>query len=291
MPSTNTLEVPNNVDMICKYKLTLTPDARHDADVPNGDGYYLRTALIDGAGVSLPTLTTSMLCDGPFRAGDEPHTKKLLGEEEYALYCAVQTPSEVEALDALFDAYQTGRKSLTIEGVSFTLADVDKHQTTLGDLQQRAASLAEDTPNIRLWFKTPTCVLHPNSSVTEMFPHRTSVFSDLASKWNAAQVTDDNAAPIEFEDGELGQFIYEKPWADTYRTFSVLTRIQARDARPDKKFFRQGYSTTCQYEFRNAPDDLMTAVITLALYAEYAGVGTDTGYGCGTTNTEIITND
>jgi hypothetical protein len=277
--------------MICKYTLTLTPNVRHDADVPSGDGHYIRTALTDGAGTSLPTLTTSQLCDGPFRAGDDPHTKKLLSDESYKLYCAVQTPSEIEALDRLFETYQNGSQSFTLEGVTLDITDVDRHETTLGELLTRAESLTDETTRVRLWFKTPTCVLYPNSSITEMFPHRTSVFTDLLTKWNTAQATDTDATPFDITQDELGEYVYEKPWADTYRTFSVLTRVKPLADQPDKKFFRQGYSTTCQYEFRNAPEHLMTAVITLALYAEYAGVGTDTGYGCGTINTEIITHD
>ncbi len=117
-----------------------------------------------------------------------------------------------------------------------------------------------------------------------MFPTRTAVFSSLLGKWN-------NTAPDELEldvDREtLAASVIEKPDARSYQTHSVLVnRVDSSDGNP-QPIFKQGFSGSCTYEFKNASDSVQNAVTALALFAEYSGVGSAVGRGCGDVSVEV----
>lgn len=263
--------------MPTKYDLTLSPEA--DADVPDGDGYYLHQSLLDGAGDShaFETLSVSMLMDGPFQAGTERHTKRVLGDAEYALRVSITDDAETDALDDLLAPYVKADEQLVVDGTAFDVTDHDRTHESLTDLLANARTASE--PEIEVEFKTPTCVVHPRSTVTEMFPHRRSIFPQLAAHWNDVRGSD--APKLALDPFEVGAQVFEKPNAQSYRTYSTLTDIKEADDGGEQPFFRQGYIGTCAYSFRNADTHIIETIVSLAQFAEYAGVGADTHHGCG----------
>jgi len=81
--------------------------------------------------------------------------------------------------------------------------------------------------------------------------------------------------------------VIEKPDARSYQTHSVLVnRVGDSDGNP-QPIFKQGFSGSCTYEFKNASDSVQNAVTTLALFAEYSGVGSAVARGCGNISVEV----
>jgi CRISPR/Cas system CMR-associated protein Cmr1 (group 7 of RAMP superfamily) len=75
--------------------------------------------------------------------------------------------------------------------------------------------------------------------------------------------------------------VIEKPDARTYETHSVLVSRGETEDGETRNIFRQGFTGTCEYAFKGASDAVRNAVVALALFGEFGGVGSAVARGCG----------
>ena len=270
--------------MPVKYDLTVQP--RADADIPDGDGYYTAQSIRDRADDSIPSLSVSMLYDGAFRGGDEPHTKRVFADDEYRLRVAATRAADEETLDAALAPVLNG-EALSIDGTAVTVTGSEVERTTLADIRDETQGTHPES--IAITFETPTCIVRGDAGVTEMFPHRRAVFGDLRDQWNAAATAHDREnLSIDTTLRTVVNRVFEKPEANSYRTFSTLTnKVQGADGEL-QPFFRQGFIGDCTYGFREGDADLQDDLAALVRFAEFAGVGADTAHGCGCVTTDIL---
>ena len=270
--------------MPVKYDLTVQP--RTDADIPDGDGYYTAQSLRDRADDAIPSLSVSMLYDGAFRGGDEPHTKRVFADDEYRLRVTAARAADEGTLDAALAPVLDG-EPLSIDGTAITITDSEVERTTLADIRSDAQGTHPES--VALTFETPTCIVRGDAGVTEMFPHRRAVFGDLRDQWNAtAAASDREDLTLDTELQTVVNRVFEKPNANSYRTFSTLTNKVQGAGGELQPFFRQGFIGDCTYGFREGDADLQDDLATLAHFAEFAGVGADTAHGCGCVTTDLL---
>ena len=267
-----------------KYEILVTPEV--DANVPDGDGYYLHHSFLDGSTPSPDTISISMLMDGPFESGTEPHTKRVIENKTYRIRVSITDDSESQTLKTLLNPYLNGDIPITIDSTRFTVSSYSHESTTMEEIWTAASSTLQNHPTVTIDFNTPTCVVHPRSTVTEMFPHRRSIFPQLAAVWNQSleQNTVSSGLKLALDPFDVGAQVFEKPKTNSYRTYSTLTDIREDADGNEIPFFRQGYTGTCSYSFRNADDHLVKSIVALSIFAEYSGIGTDTHHGCGCVN-------
>jgi len=260
--------------------------------VPFSDGYSVYSALL-ALLQSSDEATSARVHDsnigslhnsglrGPFGDSKRAHHKLVRPNTEYTLSLGITDPEDEAIFEALVDALVLGNESLKLTHGSLQLDSFESENTSHEELLSHASTL--DEPSIEMKFRTSTCI-EEAGSVTTMFPTRTAVFSSLLGKWN-------NTAPDELEldvDREtLAASVIEKPDARSYQTHSVLVnRVDSSDGNP-QPIFKQGFSGSCTYEFKNASDSVQNAVTALALFAEYSGVGSAVARGCGNVDVEV----
>ncbi|WP_277543149.1 CRISPR system precrRNA processing endoribonuclease RAMP protein Cas6 [Haloarcula laminariae] len=218
---------------------------------------------------------------GPFGNSDRSHHKLVRPNTEYALSLGITDPEDEAIFDALVSALVISGTSVELTHGTLWVNSFESNNATHDELLSEAAALND--PSIEIEFETATCI-EEAGSVTTMFPTRKAVFSSLLGKWN-------NTAPDELELGvdreTLAASVIEKPDDRSYQTHSVLVnRVDGSDGNP-QPIFKQGFSGRCTYEFKNASDCVENAVTALALFSEYAGVGSAVARGCGTVSVEV----
>ncbi len=273
-----------------RIELTLRADERFD--VPLSDGYSVYSALLallqsaDDAvsqrvhDSEIGSLHTSGL-RGPFGDGDRSHHKRMLTDTEYTLTLGVTDPDDEAIFEALVSALVLADEPLELTHGQLRIESFESENTSHEALLTEADDL--DDPTIEMTFRTATCI-EEAGSVTTMFPTRGAVFGSLLGKWN-------NTAPdelaLDIGRDTLIESVIEKPHARSYDTHSVLVnRVDDPDG-GTQPLFRQGFSGTCAYAFKNASESVMNAVTALALFAEYSGVGSAVARGCGQVSTDV----
>jgi CRISPR/Cas system endoribonuclease Cas6 (RAMP superfamily) len=66
----------------------------------------------------------------------------------------------------------------------------------------------------------------------------------------------------------------------------LVNRVENEDGE-NRNLFRQGFSGSCTYEFKDASASVENAVTALALFGEYSGVGSAVARGCGAVNVGV----
>jgi len=254
--------------------------------VPISDGYSVYSALLSvlqhiDEDVSahihdapLGSLHSSGLL-GIFGDSDRSFHKTVRPDETYQLTLGIIDPSDKDIFQTLVTALVLEGDTINLSHGALTVESFESVNTTHEALLDEAGSLSD--PTIGLSFETATCI-EEAGDVTTMFPTRTAVFSSLLGKWN-------NTAPEDIElditREALAASVIEKPDARSYQTNSVLVnRVENSDGNTHP-IFKQGFSGDCAYEFKDASDSVKNAVTALALFAEYAGVGSAVARGCG----------
>jgi CRISPR-associated endoribonuclease Cas6 len=212
---------------------------------------------------------------GVFGHSDRDHHKSVRPDQTYTLSLGVVDSEDEDVFQALVQAFVLDGDTIELTDGTLQVETFESHQTSHDDLRRGANEL--DNPTLTLSFETPTCI-EEAGAVTTMFPHRASVFRSLVGKWNQT-VEDEYAFDLDRETIEAN--VIEKPDATSYDTHSVLVnRVSDSNANP-RPIFRQGFTGECSYAFKNASESVENAVTTLALFAEYAGVGSAVARGCG----------
>lgn len=267
-----------------RIDLELSADERFP--VPVSDGYSVYGALL-GALADVDESVSERIHDAPlgslhnsglqgvFGRSDRDHHKSVQPSESYRLTLGVVDPADEDVFRALVQAFVLDGDSIELTDGTLRVEAFESQQTSHEDLRERANEL--DDPTLTLSFETPTCI-EEAGEVTTMFPHRASVFGSLAGKW-AQTVSDEFAIDLDRETIEAN--VIEKPDPTSYDTHSVLVnRVTGGDGNP-RPIFRQGFTGECSYAFKGASESVENAVTTLALFAEYAGVGSAVARGCG----------
>lgn len=278
-----------------RVDLTLEPEASFP--VPTANGYQIYGAILSALDdvdedVStrvhdspLGSLTNSGLL-GSFDGSHRDHHKRVLQDEIYDLKLGIADPQDKAVFQALADAFVFSGDTLELADGEFRVRDFASTNTTHENLLSDASEIVSENPDsfeFKMEFETPTCIKE-SGDITTMFPHRGSVFRSLLRKWSAT-IPDERADELDLamtrEDFETN--LIEKPKARTYETHSVLVN-RGEDGGP---ILRQGFTANCTYRFKDASEAIRTAVTTLALFSEYAGVGGFVSRGCGTVSVEV----
>jgi CRISPR-associated endoribonuclease Cas6 len=275
---------------IRKVTATLTPASRFP--VPQSDGYSVYSALLsvlssvdEDVGQSVhDSPLGSLHCSGlqgVFGGSDRPHHKTVLPDETYDLSLGIIHPDDTDVFQALVNALVLDGETIELSHGALRVERFESENATHQELLERADAHVD--PEIRMDFQTATCI-EEAGDVTTMFPHRGAVFSSLLGKWN-------RSAPEEYEldlaRAEIEASVIEKPDARTYDTHSVLVNRVTNEDGETRNLFRQGFTGECAYAFKEASESVQNAVTALALFGEYAGVGSAVARGCGNVGVEV----
>lgn len=273
-----------------QIELSLHADERFD--VPQSDGYSVYSALLallesaDEAvsarvhDSEIGSLHNSGL-QGPFGEGNRSHHKRVLPDSEYKLTLGITDPEDEAIFEGLVSALVLADEPLELTHGRFHIDSFESENTSHETLLSEAA--AHDDPTIEIEYRTATCI-EEAGSVTTMFPTRTAVFSSLLGKWNK---TAPDELELDIDRETLAASVIEKPDARSYRTHSVLVNRVDDSEGNARPIFRQGFSGTCAYAFKDASNSIQNAVTALALFGEYSGVGSAVARGCGDITTEV----
>lgn len=291
------MQVLHNCDRLIKdgcvhtsmQQMLLTVRPSTDFEIPHSDGYQLYSSLLAIMRSSDPA-TSQHVHDseissvavsglsGRFGSGTRPGHKKINAGRTYQFHIGITDPNEIEIFQSLIRPLILEGMDIDLEAGSLRIEEVNSSVLTFEELMGEVSRY--DGGAIEFLFMSPACIQYGNSSVTEMFPHRTAVFNSLLSKWN-------HVCPEEFKMSvsrdEFARYLAEKPDAKSYDTHSVMVNTvhDAKRGHP-RPIFKQGFTGRCAYRFvRDAPQDVRNAVVALAMFAEYSGVGSSVGRGCG----------
>ena len=280
---------PESKSRLRQIELTLRSTERFD--IPQSDGYSVYSALLAvlqsaDSEVSqrvhnseIGSLHTSRL-RGPFGDGDRSHHKRVLTDTEYTLSLGITDPDDEAIFEALVSEFVLADEPLELTHGQLRIDSFESQNTSHEALLTEVDAL--DDPTIEMTFQTATCI-EEVGSVTTMFPTRGAVFGSLLGKWNST-------APelqLDVSRETLAESVIEKPDARSYDTHSVLVnRVDDPDG-GTQPIFRQGFSGSCAYAFKDANESVVNAVTALALFAEYSGVGSAVARGCGDVSVEV----
>lgn len=277
-------------------QMLLTVRPATDFEIPHSDGYQLYSALLAVMRLSNPeasgrvhdseigAIAVSGLSGTFGRAAKRPGNKMLYSKQTYRFHIGITDPAEIEIFQSLIQPLILEGMDIDLEAGSLRIEEVTSSALTFEELMGEVSRY--DGGAIEFVFMSPACIQYGNSSVTEMFPHRTAVFNSLLSKWN-------HACPEELkmsvERDEFARYLAEKPDAKSYATHSVMvnTVYDSKRGHP-RPIFKQGFTGRCAYRFvRDAPQDVRNAVVALSVFAEYSGVGSSVGRGCGWVRVDV----
>lgn len=270
-----------------QMKFTVRPATNFE--LPNSIGYQLYSALLKIMESSDPhtskyvhdsdmsSIAISVLF-GMFGKSKRPGYKVISSEERYKFHIGITDPGEVEIFKSLIQPLIIEDKDINLEAGSLRIEEVRSKMLSFDELMEKVSE--HNGEIVEFNFMSPACIQYKNSIITEMFPHRTAVFTSLLSKWNKVCPPE---LRMSVERDELGRFIMEKPDAKLYNTHSVMVNTTYDAKRGHHRpIFKQGFTGRCAYSFvRNAPQDVRNAVVALSVFAEYSGVGSSVGRGCG----------
>jgi len=278
-----------------RIEVTLRPVSRFP--VPVSDGYSVYSALLNVLD-DVDTDVSARVHDsqfgslhvsglqGVFGGSDRPHHKTVQPDEEYQLSLGIADPADSEIFQALVNALVLEGDSLELSHGHLRVERFESTNATHEDLIKAAAEY--DDPTIEIAFRTPTCI-EQSGDVTTMFPSRWAVFNSLLGKWNSSCPQE---LELDVERAAVEAHVIEKPdprQRDGYchDTHSVLVNRVENEDGETRNLFSQGFTGTCAYEFKGADESLVNALITVAQFGEYSGVGSSVARGCGNVEVEI----
>ena len=278
-----------------RIELELTAD--ESFEVPHSDGYPVYGALLGVLDTVEPNVS-AQIHDGPlgslhssgligtFGGSDRRHHKTIRSDTTYELSLGVIDPEDEAVFQALVSGLVLEGDTIELSHGTLRVESFESSNTTHAELIDEAGEYAD--PEIEMEFQTPTCI-EESGEVTTLFPHRWSVFNSLLGKWN--QSCPDELT-MDLSRVEVEASVIEKPDPARYDgycldTHSVLVSRGETESGETRNIFRQGFTGTCTYDFKDASESLQNAVTSLALFGEYSGVGSAVARGCGNLGVEI----
>lgn len=269
-----------------------------DFNIPINDGYQLYSAFLSLIKSKNPELSkeihdmplNSMAISGikgRTKKSDHKGAKVLLSDNEYKIEIGIVNNKDGEFFDSFLSPIILNNDSIHLNEGELYVEEIISNELTIEELFRKIKTYIDPTLNFN--FLSPTCIQYKNSKVTEMFPHRISVFNSLISKWN--NLPDQNYK-LGINRDDLGRYLIEKPDLKTLRTCSILTNtvIDSKRNHP-RPIFKQGFTGKCQYIFsRNAPESFKNSIVALSLFSEYSGIGSGVARGCGNVKVSIEEN-
>lgn len=267
-----------------RIELTLVPEERFP--VPYSDGYSVYSALL-GALDEVDQTVSARVHDsqlgslhssgliGPFGDSDRSHHKTVLPDQQYELTLGVVDPKDAEIFQALVGALVLDGDRIDLTDGSLQVQQFESENTSHTELLERANQL--DDPTIEMDFRTATCI-EEAGDVTTLFPYRWAVFNSLLGKWNR---TCPEPLELDLDREVVLESVIEKPDVRSYNTHSVLVNRVTNEEGKNRNIFRQGFSGSCSYRFKDASESVENAVTALGLFSEYSGVGSAVSRGCG----------
>lgn len=289
-----------------RLTLTLEPsDGRFP--VPFSTGYQTYASLLsvlddgdladDIHDTPFASLTNSGLLGSTWGRADREYHRTVRDDKEYRLRLGIVHPDDEALFEALVRAFVIEDEPLSMAHGKFTVRGVESETTSHDELLAEAAEAVDDgATGVQLHFETATC-RQRFGNVYDAHPERVSLFRELARRWNGRHDGPERLSPTE---KALGESLYVTPESDQYRTRSIVVHRREPDGESpeapavadggnagDHLTQAQGFTGKWTFGFKDASEATKTAVIALARFAEFAGVGRHTARGAGTVTTEV----
>lgn len=276
-------------------RISLTTRPAQKFTVPEWTGYSLYSALLSSI-QDLDADASKAIHDrdfgslhnsgviGDFGSHHRKNHKSILPRNTYTIELGVTDPLSTDIFDAIFQATILDESEITLTNGELEITEFQSKESSHEEIISKAGQ--QNAGQLQFTFETPTCITDGKDR-TCMFPHRTAVFTSLQHTWN-------QSCPDKYEFGfsaqEIRNALIEKPNGYNLESHSVVeNRVPTGDSESDhtKAIFKQGFTGDCTYQFKDASESMQNALTTLALFSEYAGVGSATARGCGTVNVEL----
>ena len=279
--------MPINID------LKVTPSS--DFDIPYNEGYQLYSALLNLTSQENEELSEKIhdeavgnlnigKLDGPLGDGTLDYHKSVYEDGEYDLSIGVTDTEEEEIFRTFFKSLVLENESILLDRGELLLREMESVNHSYEEIMEEAKE--KDAGELYFQFATPTCIEYRNSSITEMFPHRTAVFNSIVSKWNRMS---EEEWKIGLNRENIGKSLIEYPDFGSLDNHSVKVGSFYNEKKEhEQAILKQGFKGECKYRFSSeASDKVRNALTGLTIFAEFSGVGSAVSRGCGSVETEV----
>lgn len=273
-----------------RVKLIGTPTS--EFKVPRSTGYSVYSALLNVISDSnedvgqyvhdnqISSLNCSEL-QGRLYNTKQPHKQFVDSSNTYTITIGITDPADENVFKTLLDTLMLdGEICLTNGSIAIDSLESDNttHEEILEDVSQT------EPQGVVITFEECTSI-EEAGSVTTAFPHRWSVFNNLAGKWNAS--CSDDTMHIDLTQNAVLEHVYEQPDTNSYDTHSKLSSRGSKNGEV-RNVKRQGFSGKCTYKFKDASDSIKNAITALSKFGHYSGVGSAVARGFGSISVEVI---
>ncbi|WP_302083596.1 CRISPR system precrRNA processing endoribonuclease RAMP protein Cas6 [Salinibaculum rarum] len=288
-------------------QLTLSLSPTTTFTLPESDGYTLYGALLNLIQDAAPdksdyihntnhAVIHNTGLTGDFGDPGDPHRKTAYYDNTYTLRLGLFDDHANDLYDTIAKTLLLNTPTLSLPQGDLKIEEITTKQTTHEKLLEKATN--RDPHRLEFTFETPVCIQEAGS-VTTMVPHRTAIFPSLLTRWNK---TCPEKYELDLREDTIAAHLIEKPHGYHLKSANtVVNRFEptnqaggnpeTKEAVPDggetEVKLRQGFTGEFAYQFKNASDATRTAVTTLALFAEYAGIGRAVARGCGATTVQL----
>lgn len=273
--------------------LKVTPTS--DFDIPYNEGYQLYSALLNLTREENEELSEKIHDDavgnlnigqlnGPFGDGTLKYHKSVHEDGDYDLSIGVTDTEEEEIFHTFFKSLVLENEPIPLENGGLILREMETVNHSYKSIIEKAED--KDPDGLSFRFISPTCIEYRNSSITEMFPHRTAVFNSILSKWNRRS---EENWDIGLNRETIGKSLIEYPDFPSLDNHSVkVGGFWDEKKGHERPKLKQGFKGECEYRFSSdVSKDVKNALTALSLFAEFSGVGSAVSRGCGSVVTEV----
>lgn len=269
------------------HRISFVVRPREAIDIPWSEGYQLYSAILNvmlgcdeaasrrAHDSPLSSISLRPL-HGNFRRSQRAKHKVADPANRYDFHIGITDPKEAEIFRAIVQPLVLREQDIMLEKGALMVEEATSNTRSFEELLMDAGRVA--CPFVEFEFVSPACIQYKNTKVSEMFPHREAVFSSLLAKWNAVCPEE---LKMSLERDEMARYLMEEPLSYETHSAMVNTVFDKTKGHP-RPILKQGFQGRCRYIFaKNAPKDVRNAVLALAGFAEYSGVGSAVARGCG----------
>ncbi|NMC10035.1 MAG: CRISPR system precrRNA processing endoribonuclease RAMP protein Cas6 [Methanothrix sp.] len=258
-------------------------------EIPYSEGYQLYSAILNvmrGCDEALsqhahdsPLGSMSIgALEGKFRRSSRPKHKIADPANRYNFHIGITDPKEIDIFRAIIQPLVLQEQDIILDKGALRVEEVASRTEGFDEMVAWAGTKSQSCSFVEFDFCSPTCIQYRNTKVMEMFPHREAVFSSLLAKWNSVCP---EALKMSLERDDMARYLMEEPIS--YETHSAMVNTVFDKVKGHlRPILKQGFQGRCRYIFaKNAPKDVRNAVMVLAKFAEFSGVGSAVARGCG----------